>query len=233
MRVLVTRPRGDAEDTAAKLSVRGHQAVIAPLLDIQFRAGGDIALDDVQAVLITSANGIRALATCSKRRDVKVLAVGMQSADAAREWGFADVEDAGGDAQALAGLVIAFLNPQGGALLHASGAETRGHLADILSARGFSVRSEVLYDAVAATALPPEARTELVKGTVDAALFFSPRTARIFADIAAREKLTDTCRTLDAVCISEATASELRALSFREVRVATAPNQDALLALLG
>jgi uroporphyrinogen-III synthase len=233
MRVLVTRPRGDAENTAAELSVRGHQAVIAPLLDIRFRAGGDIALDDVQAVLITSANGIRALATRSKRRDVKVLAVGMQSADAARELGFADVEDAGGDAQALAGLVIAFLNPQGDALLHAAGAETRGHLADILSGRGFTVRSEVLYDAVAATALPSEARTELVKGTLDAALFFSPRTARIFADIVAREKLKDTCRTLDAVCISEATASELRALSFREVRVAAAPNQDALLALLG
>jgi uroporphyrinogen-III synthase len=233
MRILVTRPRDDAADTAAKLSARGHQAVLAPLLDIKFRAGAEIALGDIQAVLITSANGIRALATRSKRRDVKVLAVGMQSADTARELGFTDVEGAGGDAQALAGLAIAFLAPKGGALLHASGAETRGHLADILAVRGFTVRSEVLYDAVDATALPSEAQTALVKGTINAALFFSPRTARIFADIVAREKLKDACHALDAVCISEATALELRALSFREVRIAAEPNQDALLALLG
>jgi uroporphyrinogen-III synthase len=233
MRILVTRPRGDAEDTAAKLVARGHQAVMAPLLDIQIRTGEEIALDDVQAVLITSANGVRALATRTKRRDVKVLAVGAQSAIAARELGFADVEDAGGDAQALAGLAIAFLKPQGGALLHASGAETRGHLADLLSMRGFSVRSEVLYDAVAATTLPPEARTALVEGALDAALFFSPRTAGIFTDIVARGRLKDACRGLDALCISEPTAFELQSLPFRQIRVAASPTQDVLLALFG
>jgi uroporphyrinogen-III synthase len=233
MRVLVTRPRGDAEDTAAKLVVRGHQAVLVPLLDIQFRTGSDIALDDVQAVLITSANGVRALSARTKRRDVKVLAVGEQSAKAARELGFADVDGADGDALALADLTAMQLKPQSGALFHASGAETRGALAETLTAQGFSVRSEVLYDAVAATTLPAEARTALVQGTLDAALFFSPRTARIFADLVAGEALKDACRTLGAYCISEATASELHALSLRDVRVASEPNQDALLALLG
>jgi uroporphyrinogen-III synthase len=232
MRVLVTRPRGDAEDTAAKLAARGHQSVFAPLLDIQFRAGDDIVLDDVQAVLITSANGIRALSARTKRRDVKALAVGEQSAKAARELGFADVEDAGGDAQTLASLAAARLKPQSGALFHASGVETRGGLAETLTAQGFSVRSEVLYDAVAATTFPAEARTALVRGALDAALFFSPRTARIFADIITEEALEDTCRALGAYCISEAAASELRALSLRDVRIASEPNQDALLALL-
>jgi uroporphyrinogen-III synthase len=232
MRVLVTRPRGDAEDTAAKLAARGHQAVIAPLLDIQIRTGEEIALDGVQAVLITSANGIRALATRTKRRDMKVLAVGEQSANTARELGFVEVDDAHGDAQALADLAIARFKPQNGALFHASGAEMRGGLAEKLSARGFSVRGEALYDAVAATTLPPEARTALVRGTLDAALFFSPRTAGIFVDIVAREGLEDACRALGAFCISEAAGSALRTFSFREIRVAAAPNQDALLALL-
>ena len=232
MRVLVTRPRGDAEDTATKLTALGHQAIVAPLLDIQLRTGGDIALDDVQAILVTSANGIRALATRTKRRDVKVLAVGAQSAKTARELGFADVDDASGDAQMLADLTIAHLKPQDGVLFHASGAETRGHLAETLSARGFSVRSEMLYDAIAAATLPPDARAALEQGTLDAALFFSPRTARIFADIVVRENLSQSSRALRAICISEATASELRAVPFRAVRVASEPDQDALLGLL-
>lgn len=232
MRVLVTRPHVDAEDTAAKLAARGHQAVFAPMLDIQFRAGGDIALDDVQAVLATSANGIRAFAGRTKRRGMKILTVGAQSAEAARALGFSDVRHASRDVLALAELAAANLATQDGALFHAAGSETRGNIAEILSARGFSVRSEVLYDAVAATRLSPDARTALMNGTLNAALFFSPRTARIFADIVAREGLMDACRTLGAFCISGVAADELRTLSFREVRTAAAPNQDALLSLL-
>jgi uroporphyrinogen-III synthase len=232
MRVLVTRPHGDAEETAAKLVERGHEAVIGPLLDIQFRAGGDIALDGVQAVLVSSANGIRALAARTKRRDVKILAVGEQSANTARALGFADVDDADGDAQALAALVAARLNPSDGSLFHASGAETRGSLAQTLSASGFSVRSEILYDAIAATAFPRDAQAALANRTLDAALFFSPRTARIFSDIVAREALTEACSALSAICISEAAAGELRRLSFRDVRIAAKPSQDALIALL-
>jgi uroporphyrinogen-III synthase len=229
MLVLVTRPHGDAEETAVKLAMRGHEPVIAPLLDIRYRAGGDIPLDGVQAVLVTSANGIRALAARTKRRDVKVMAVGTQSAKTARELGFIDVADAHGDLQALAEFVVAILPPQNGALFHAAGSPTRGNLTELLTARGFVVRSEVLYDAVAAEALPRNVRATF--RTLDAALFFSPRTAQIFADIALKEDLS--CRSLRALCISDATALELRTLSFRETRVAAAPNQDALLALLG
>ncbi|HUO94179.1 MAG TPA: uroporphyrinogen-III synthase [Rhizomicrobium sp.] len=229
MLVLVTRPQGDAEETAVKLAMRGHDPVIAPLLEIRYRAGGDIPLDGVQAVLVTSANGIRALAARTKRRDAKVLAVGTQSAETARALGFAHVAHADRDAAALANLAITTLAPQHGALFHAAGSPTRGNLTELLATRGFTVQSEVLYDTVAAEALPRNVRRTF--GTLDAALFFSPRTARIFADIAAKENLS--CRSLRALCISQAAADALGGLAFRDIRVADQPNQDALLALLG
>ena len=230
MRVLVTRPLGDAEETAARLAALGHEAVLAPLLTIKFRAGGDIPLDGVQAILITSANGIRALVTRTNRRDVTVLAVGAQSAKTARTLGFVNVRHARRDAEALAELAAASLAAPDGALFHAAGSETRGNLKELLAARGFVVRSEVLYDAVIAETFPPQLRATFA--ALDAVLFFSPRTARIFAGIAAKENLALFCRSLRALCISEATAEELTTLDFREVRVAAEPNQDALLALL-
>ena len=61
MRVLVTRPAEDAEETAAELVARGHEPVIAPLVDIRFVEGPPLELDSVQAVLATSRNGVRAL----------------------------------------------------------------------------------------------------------------------------------------------------------------------------
>jgi uroporphyrinogen-III synthase len=232
MRVLVTRPKDDAAETAAILKARGHEVLIAPLLDIQFRAGAELLLDDVQAVLVTSANGIRAFARRTNRRDVEILGVGAHSAEAARQLGFTNVRHADGDAQALADLVIATLKIEDGALFHAAGAETRGNLNDTLSASGFTVRNEALYDAVAAKTFPATVQAALAQGALDAALFFSPRTAAIFAEIVAREGISESCRGFDALCISQAAADALQSLVFREVRVAAQPHQPALLSLL-
>jgi uroporphyrinogen-III synthase len=232
MRVLVTRPKDDAAETAAALKARGHEVLIAPLLEIQFRAGAELSLDDVQAVLVTSANGIRALARRTNERDIEILAVGAQSAETARQLGFANVRHADGDARALADLAIANLKPEEGALFHAAGAETRGDLGETLRTRGFDVQSEALYDAVPARTFPQNVQAALSQNALDAAFFFSPRTAGIFADIVMREGLADPCRALDALCISQAAADELRSLVFRAIRVAAQPNQPALLSLL-
>ena len=58
-------------------------------------------------------------------------------------------------------------------------------------------------------------------------MFFSPRTARIFA------QLVDVLPTdgLTALCISRATADALAPLSFAQIKIAARPNQDAMLAL--
>jgi uroporphyrinogen-III synthase len=64
-------------------------------------------------------------------------------------------------------------------------------------------------------------------GALDAALFFSPRSASVFRDCVVNAGLD--VGSLIAICISEATASALAPLAFREVRIAEAPNQDALL----
>jgi uroporphyrinogen-III synthase len=228
MRVLVTRPRDDAETTAAKLTALGHAPVIAPLMEIRFHDGGMIALDGEQAILATSANGVRAIARRSARRDIPLFAVGRQTAQAAREAGYLAVRSADGDGPALARATLQWAKPEDGALVHAAGAQTKGDLAATLSAQGFSVRTEILYEAVPAGAFPAEAEQALRTGALDAVLLYSPRGARTFATLAAGLS----CRTVMAACISQATADALAGLDFRDVAVARKPDQDALLALL-
>ncbi len=232
MRILVTRPLEDAERTAAELKARGHDAILAPLMDICFRSGPQLALDGVQAILVTSANGIRALAARTQRRDLPVFTVGPQSAEAAHKEGFAVVKSADGDAVALAEAVKRWARPAAGPLFHAAGAETKGDLAARLSAAGFKVESEVLYEAVPAETLPPGAESALAKGEVEAVLLYSSRSARIFMTCLTRAGLAEAARRLTALCISEAAAAPLAALPFRAVRVAAHPDQDSLLALV-
>ncbi|MDA1100419.1 MAG: uroporphyrinogen-III synthase, partial [Proteobacteria bacterium] len=76
MHLIVTRPHGEAEALARELQSRGHRVLIEPMLTIQPLAGAELDLDDAAGLLLTSANGVRALARQTARRDLPVLAVG-------------------------------------------------------------------------------------------------------------------------------------------------------------
>lgn len=230
MRILVTRPAEDGAEIAQLLADMGHEAVLAPLLTVQIFDGPKLALDGMQAILATSANGVRALAVRSDARDVPVFAVGPQTADAAAQAGFIRVRNADGDAVALADAVSGWADPKAGVLLHAAGAEGSGWLAEALAAKGFQVRREILYRVEAAAQLPDIATRALRENSVQAALFFSPRSAEIFADRVARAGIATAG--LLAVCISAKTADALRGLTFSDIKIAAVPNQAGLLACL-
>src|SRR3954463_10970701 len=139
MKILVTRPLADGQEIATRLAELGHQALLAPLLEPRFFDGPEPALDDVQAILATSANGIRALIRRTPRRDIPIFAVGPQTAEEATKAGFAEVRSADGDAVALAEAAARWARPEG-VLLHVCGEDAPGRLADTLADRGFPVR---------------------------------------------------------------------------------------------
>ena len=232
MRLLITRPIDDAVAIAELLRARGHVPIVAPLMDVQFRDGPEITLDSVQTLLATSANGVRAIARRTLRRDVPIYAVGPQTAEAARSAGFKTVHSAEGDSMALVEFVSARVDPAKGTLLHAAGAETAGRLRQALQAKGFTVETTVLYDATPVAVLPENARATLQDGTLNGVLLFSPRSAKTFAALTTDAKLAAACEKLDAYCISAATAAALTPLTFARVAVAGAPNQDAMLELI-
>ncbi len=228
MRVLVTRPIEDGEETARQLALRGHSALVAPLLTTRFPDGPEVTLDGVQAILATSANGVRALARRSARRNVALFAVGPQTAAEAQSLGFQSVKSADGDAAALAQATRIWAAPDKGALLHVAGEGNDGKLAQMLA--GFSVRREILYAVTAVEKMPQAAALALRQGQIDAALFFSPRSAAIFRDCARQENLP--VQDLIAACISPAAAAALAPLAWRQIRVAAKPNQQSLLEAL-
>jgi uroporphyrinogen-III synthase len=228
MRVLITRPLEDGEETARQLALRGHQGVVASLLTVRFQDGHEVVLDDVQAILATSANGVRALARRTPRRDVPLFAVGPQTAGEAQKLGFKSIKSAEGDAAALALAATRWAEPGKGSLLHVVGEGNDGKLAGQLS--GFQVRQEILYGVTAVEMMPEAAVEGLREGRFDAALFYSPRSATVFRDCALEEKLP--VDGLMAACISTATAAALAPLAFADLRIAVQPNQAALLKLL-
>jgi uroporphyrinogen-III synthase len=228
MRILVTRPLEDGEAIAETLRAMGHQPLLAPLLRTDFHDGPEPDFAGVQAILASSANGIRALTRRTARRDLPIFAVGPQTADEAQRAGFIEVRNADGDAKALAEATMRWTAPDKGALLHVCGEEAPGTLGDTLAGHGFTVRRCALYAVHAARQLPAEVQAALEERALDAALFFSPRSARVFCELAEGLPLAG----LAAFCISPVTAKVLKESVFSQVAVASQPNQAALLALL-
>lgn len=229
MRLLVTRPRDDADALAAALARRGIEALVDPLLSVADVNGPAPDLSGVQAVLITSANGVRAFARRHEGREIAVYAVGDASARAARELGFSAVVSASGDVDALAALVEAELDPAVGALVHVAGSHVAGNLSAMLESAGFVIRRHVLYEAQAAESLSGETEKALHRGELDGVLLYSPRTAAAFARLVAAAGLSAALDGVTAYCLSEAVADEIRNLPWRGVIVAPEPDQEALL----
>jgi uroporphyrinogen-III synthase len=231
MRILITRPAEDGAEIAARLAELGHEGMVAPLLRPRYDDAVAPDLSAVQAILATSANGVRALARVTRRRDLPVFAVGPQTAGEAARAGFIDVRNADGNARELAKRTIEWAAPQKGALLHVSSQEAPGTLASLLTEAGFIVRCAPLYRIEAASALPATVSQALIHGRLDAAMFFSPRSATVFRDLllGLDARLAGP---LTALCISAETAAALSPLAFASVRVAARPNQGAMLALI-
>ncbi|HEY7989926.1 MAG TPA: uroporphyrinogen-III synthase [Stellaceae bacterium] len=236
MKALVTRPRDDAATVAAALTARGIEPILAPLLHIEpepdgtARLGG--ALAGVQALLFTSANGVRAFAQASHRFELPAYCVGEASAAAARIAGFRAVASADGNVADLAELAAARLAPGNGALLHVAASVVAGDLAGALETKDFTVRRVALYRAVEAKRFPDEIAALLRAGEVALALFFSPRTAELFVRLARAAGLTEHCGKMIAICLSQNVAAALEGVRWRRIAVARAPTLDALLAVL-
>jgi uroporphyrinogen-III synthase len=231
LRLLVTRPLPQGEALAQRLRAAGHEALICPLLTVEW-LDADLSLDGVAALVFTSANGVAAFARLQETRGLPVFCVGDATARAAREAGFSEVESAEGNAQDLADLIRARWPREGGGLLHISGEDQAFDLTGDLSRRGFDARRAVLYRTLAVEQLPGDVRTALDSGAMDGMLFLSPRTAASFVSLCERQGLGERCRTLAAYCLSEAVAEAAGGLPWGTVRIAARPTQSSLLDLL-
>ncbi len=226
MRLLVTRPVEDAATLKERLEALGHQVILSPLLAIAPRPSITIPADDYQAVALTSANAVRSLAGSphlDRLRHLPVMAVGPQSAAAARQAGFTRITEAGGDGVGLARHVIAALDPEAGPVLYLSGQDTASDFTGLLERGGLTARRVIVYEAIPAAALVPQAAD--AQGVV----LYSPRSARHWLDLAKRHAIR--AEAMVHYCLSANIAAILP--DAFATRVAARPVEDALLEVIG
>jgi uroporphyrinogen-III synthase len=131
LRVLITRPREQAQPLADALADRGFEVVIEPLIAVEPLSDEPIDVGGYDCVIVTSPNGARELARRMTTQPERIAAIGPGTASALTELGLrADVI---ADVHTQEGLVDVFpQRPQRALFVGAEGA--RDHLADELGA---------------------------------------------------------------------------------------------------
>ncbi len=236
MLVLVTRALDEAMRTAANLTVRGHTAILSPVLEM-IPTGAEWPDGVVDGVLATSARGFELFSAApdwpplEARRLTPVYAVGDRTLDSARERGFEGRATLAPDAGTLARIVVEALGGGGPArLVYLAGRDRKPDLEAELAEAGHAVAAIEVYAAEPAEALDPEAAALIEAGEIGAALHFSRRSAQLFLELT-REAGLDVAG-LDHVAISADAAQPLIEAGVASVRVAPEPNEEAMLALL-
>jgi uroporphyrinogen-III synthase len=235
MAVLVTRPQGDGEATAESLRSRGFEVLLAPMLRFEALPFQDDDAADYDAVIVTSANALRAIAPQLAGHALlrlPLFAVGEHTAAAAREAGFAKVASADGDAGALCKLLLARRKARklkkAATLLYLAGADLSRDLAGELGDAGFTVVTRTTYRMAPVAGLPRAVCEAFMAGGIEAVLHYSRRSAQAFLDAARAEGLEISALALPHCCISAGVAAVLREAGASQVVSAASPDENAL-----
>jgi uroporphyrinogen-III synthase len=240
MAILVTRPQPDNAATVAALRAKGLDVLPAPVLRFEPVAFQDDPDARYGAVIVTSANALRAAEgqpAMNRLKQLQLFAVGERTAEAARKAGFSNVISADGDATALRELMVASLRAKTlkktDTLLYLAGADLARDLAGELGERGFDVVTQTTYRMVPIVSLPRDVCDAFAASGVEAVLHYSRRSARAFLDAARAGGVEISALAIPQCCLSEAIASIVRDAGATQVLVARTPDEKALFEVLG
>ena len=230
MRVLVLRPQHDADYTAKLLQMRGHEAIIAPIIEIEPQKFNVQDLPTITAILATSANAFRYLPN-----DFPIIlkqqfcfTVGSHTLEAAKKAGFVNLRTASGDAPSLVKMVSANV-PKEAYLLYIAGQPRKPELEDTLQKLGYSLFICEAYKAEAVQSLPEAAIKALLQG-VDVILHFSRRSAETAVILFEQAGLTKEAQSAKHICLSDDVSHVL--CQYPYVLSAAKPEQSAMLDLI-
>ncbi|HZR74857.1 uroporphyrinogen-III synthase [Bradyrhizobium sp.] len=239
MAILVTRPLPDGETTVGALRAKGFDALLAPMLRFEPIAFHDDRDVKYGAVIVTSANALRAIETSlqdSPLLKLPLFAVGERTAQAARAAGFANVISADSDASGLRDRILASVKAKAlkktNPLLYLAGADLARDLPGELGERGFTVVTQTTYRMVPVAHLPEETRNAFAADKLEAVLHYSRRSARAFIEAARAAGVEISALSLPQYCLSPGIATVLRDAGAAQVIVASSPDESALFGAL-
>ena len=229
-RVLITRPEPAAEAFAIEVMALGYAPVMSPLIAIA-PTRAIIPQEPYSAIIMTSANAARALATETYLLRTPVYTVGTVTAATCRAAGFVNVTCGGETVEALVETLAATIHPFPTTLLYACGTRVSHDLPALLRPFGYHAVAVPVYTS-ADLSLSDEAIRLLCNGEIAWITLLSRHTATVLAREIDSLGDRNWTRGVYLACLSPGIAKEIGRIAWRHVAVAARPTEAALLECL-
>lgn len=233
MRVLLTRPIDDSQEIVQALRDKNVTVTLDPLMHVEYLPHPRIDFDKYQAVIFTSAYGIRAYHNNNYDQNGCFYVVGNRSAQIAQNFDLKEVISANGDVKKLSEKIISELSPNDGPLLYLSGVQIAGNLTEDLQRAGFNIKRMPVYKTIATNHFASETKKMLISGSFDYIPFYSPRSAIIFEELIESSDLQNTLASVSALCLSQNVGNKLKGRCWKQILIAKKPTQKDLYNLMG
>lgn len=221
--VLITRPEAEALDFARDVAACGFEPMICPVLEIEAVPYDAVDCHDYDGAIFTSTNGLKFF---TAPQGIFAYCVGAQTAALAAAQGYKVVAVAA-TAEALARELCKHKPMK---LLYVRGRDVAVDLAAALP--DFSLTPLIVYSANPSQSLVIALRAALDKNKIHAVSFFSKRSAKIFMETIAKEKLEASLAGIRALCISQSVLEYVQPEHWWQVYVSDTPDRSGMLALL-
>lgn len=221
--VVVTRPLSDAAQLMQALQSAGHHAICEPLTEIFLNHTARLALEktllcEPDAILVTSRNGVAALAALCELRDHMILCVGESTAASAQSAGFSRVCTCGETVLDMVNYITDAYEPDA-RFVYISAEHVRSEFSEY----GLQVERIIAYSAIAAEHLSDTLIQQIKRGQIDVITFMSQRSAEIFMTLARHSDIVDSLSTIDACCMSATVAKPLQNAVWKHIIIASKP----------
>lgn len=229
--VIITRPYDDAIIFGQLCIQQDISPIYAPMMEITSYDDDNIHIQDqyTDALIFTSANGVRMYEKHSTKKDILTFCVGQRTAAQARIYGYQHIIASGGDVDILADDIIAYYkkspNKKKPVIRHIAAVDIAGDLQILLQDHVY-YHKIICYHANAVSHISSELRTALCNtNTYSYLCFFSKRTARIFFDLIKNDNDYIKVQQQNIVCLSKNIAQYCQ--EFLHKNIITASSHDS------
>ncbi len=220
-KVWISRSQPGADKTAKIILAMGHTPITAPLLKIKPPHKSPPELPHSAVIIVTSKNGLAALAASTPARHWPLVTVGAATATAAHEYGFEVVHAADGTSKDVTQLVKTVFTNDQRPVIHVSGQTVRGTIIEDLRAAGYAAERHIYY-----ISKPVPQRPDLKLKGMTHILLYSPMAAK--ALVAFELNLAH----VTAISISCDVDNELGDIPLKARRIAAKPTEQSMLTIL-
>lgn len=229
---LITRPQDQGQKTQKALQGIGIECILEPLMEIQPVDFSPPDMANLGAIVITSAQALKALDSLKIEKTLPLYCVGHETSQELAQKGFQTIFMSPLGAQDLCSVIQKNQASQQGKILYLSGADISIPLDTILKDKGYDIKRVICYESLLRQELSGDVVKKIQQKQISGVLLYSKRTAEHFMQLIHDLGCVDALQNMDAYTLSHQILSPKSRQFFNRMMFPEIPQEADLMELI-